>query len=526
MRIFAVFLMFGVFMTLWTMSSSDRLQRGKLLSLDIHQRPMPKAVATVLAQQQHMDATELNKQYSYMMGIPIYRSELAKLFLLSSMMFSMVLVFALSRDLRDALVVTSCGAESLAFLKVYGVVPAAAVFMLAYNWLAGVLPVEALFYAVLTPFMLFFVAFAFVLYPMRHTLHNLHWAVPSGGLSYLGELGRHWTFSLYFIISELWGIAGVPLLFWSYAYDVVDVSQARRLYPLVSLLGNLAPIASGYATAATAQYLLSMAPNDEMAFEASLRVLTVLMAGAGLLLACSHHLLRRIHAQEVKQMAMQQACPPPIVSNAPAKSSMSLLQSARLLRHDPYLRQQAMRLLAFGVSIEFTETLWKAAVTAALREKTEYLAFMGRCSLLMGAAAGVMAVFGGRMIRIMGWKTSAVVMPFIIGMLGVPFFRTLTFGDLRNPSVLLSAAYMGLVLNVLSKASKNAILEPIKEISSSSDGKAAVAVVCERVGIVVGAVSLQLMVLLSGNALRSAPSLSVLFYAALLLWARAPPSPQ
>ena len=84
---------------------------------------------------------------------------------------------------------------------------------------------QTLFYVTLAPFFVFYFVFAFVLYPMRNVLHPLHLAVPTGGLSYAVNLLRYWTFSLYYIVSELWGSAGIPLLFWSCANDVVPIQQ-------------------------------------------------------------------------------------------------------------------------------------------------------------------------------------------------------------------------------------------------------------------------------------------------------------
>ena len=53
----------------------------------------------------------------------------------------------------------------------------------------------------------------------------MHWQVPTGGLSFPVNLLRHWTFSLYYIVSELWGSAGIPLLFWSCANDLVSLEE-------------------------------------------------------------------------------------------------------------------------------------------------------------------------------------------------------------------------------------------------------------------------------------------------------------
>lgn len=52
------------------------------------------------------------------------------------------------RDTKDTLIVTNCGAEAIAFLKVYGVVPAATLFMLWYNWLSNHVSSRALFHMV------------------------------------------------------------------------------------------------------------------------------------------------------------------------------------------------------------------------------------------------------------------------------------------------------------------------------------------------------------------------------------------
>ena len=70
---------------------------------------------------------------------------------------------------------------------------------------------------------------------MRNVLHPLHLTVPSGGLSYAVNLVRYWTFSLYYIVSELWGSAGIPLLFWSCANDVVPINQVFIYLVLIDI---------------------------------------------------------------------------------------------------------------------------------------------------------------------------------------------------------------------------------------------------------------------------------------------------
>lgn len=171
------------------------------------------------------EGEQVGSKYWYTKVLPIYPAELPKFLSLSFMMFWIIYIFTISRDTKDTLIVTNCGAEAIAFLKVYGVVPAAAAFMLLYSHLASIFSPRALFYITVAPFIAFYLTFAFVLYPMRHVLHPMSIQLPGGGMSFAVNLLRHWTFSLYYIVSELWGSAGIPLLFWSCANDVIKIEQ-------------------------------------------------------------------------------------------------------------------------------------------------------------------------------------------------------------------------------------------------------------------------------------------------------------
>ena len=148
---------------------------------------------------------------------PILPTERSTFLALSTMMFLFIYVFTTVRDTKDTLVVSHCGAESIPYLKLYGVLPCAMMFIVAYSKASNLLGKEALFYVTLVPFFVFYSLFAFVLYPNRDAIH-----FPKlGGVETVADaapgplsLIRYWSFSLYFIVSELWASAGVPLLFW------------------------------------------------------------------------------------------------------------------------------------------------------------------------------------------------------------------------------------------------------------------------------------------------------------------------
>ncbi len=150
-------------------------------------------------------------------------------------MFWIVFIFTIARDLKDTLVVTNCGAESIAFLKVYAVIPAATLFMLGYSQFAQTHSTKELFRIILTPFFIFYLFFGFVLYPLRSSVHPVAWVIPTQGLlSFGARLLKYWSFSLFYVVSELFGSAGIPLLFWSCANDVIRVDQVGAHMTLLS----------------------------------------------------------------------------------------------------------------------------------------------------------------------------------------------------------------------------------------------------------------------------------------------------
>lgn len=152
-------------------------------------------------------------------SIPITPAEIPHFASMSIMMFLFIYVFTTVRDTKDTLVVSNCGAEAIPFLKLYGVMPCATAFIVLYSKLSNVLEKQTLFYVTLVPFFIFYGVFAFVLFPNRDLIHFpvVDGATTTGGggaVNAAMNLLRYWSFSLYFIVSELWASAGVPLLFW------------------------------------------------------------------------------------------------------------------------------------------------------------------------------------------------------------------------------------------------------------------------------------------------------------------------
>lgn len=178
------------------------------------------------------------------------KNELKKILPLGIMFFMILFNYTILRDTKDVLVVTTTGAEIIPFLKTYANLPGAVLFTIAYSKLSNMFNRETLFYVCIIPFILFFLSFAFVLYPLRHALHPyafVDWISGYLPASFFAPLGiiRNWTFALFYTLAELWGSVVVSLLFWGFANEVTSVDEAKKYYPLFGLVANVALIFSG-----------------------------------------------------------------------------------------------------------------------------------------------------------------------------------------------------------------------------------------------------------------------------------------
>src|SRR3990167_5866501 len=143
---------------------------------------------------------------------PVHTFELKKLLPMFFLFFCINFNYTILRDTKDALIVTApgSGAEAIPFLKVWGVLPFAILFMILYAKLSNMMSKAKLFYTTITTFAVFFALFALVFYPCRESLHPttsadfLANALPKG-LGGLVALYRNWTYALFYIMSELWG---------------------------------------------------------------------------------------------------------------------------------------------------------------------------------------------------------------------------------------------------------------------------------------------------------------------------------
>ena len=464
---------------------------------------------------------------------PVHNFELKKLLPMFFMMFLISFNYTILRDTKDALIVTAkgSGAEAIPALKLYGTLPFALLFMVIYTKLSNKLSKEKLFFAVLTPFIIFFGLFALFIYPNVEVLHphafadNLQSVLPAG-LMGLVAIIRNWSYSLFYIMSELWGSVALSLLFWGFANDIMKVTEAKRFYSVIGLGANLALIVSGPLITYFALVRDSLpAGVDPWGYALNRLMGMVVIAGLGIM-AIYYWMGRNV-------LTDPRFYNPSEVVKKKSKPKMSMKESFKYLLSSKYLACLAMLVIGYGISINIVEVTWKSQLKLQYPSPNEYAAFMGQFSAYTGLVTSFMMLFvGGNVVRSFGWGITAAITPAILLITGSLFFSFVIFkGSLGGlvaylgATPLLIAVVIGMIQNIMSKSCKYSMFDPTKEMAyipldpeMKVKGKAAIDVVGARMGKSGGSILQFGLIAILGSASAITPYVAVILVGIVSVW--------
>lgn len=475
---------------------------------------------------------EFGKWRSFFWPVHVY--ELKKLLPMFFLFFFINFNYTILRDTKDSLIVTApgSGAEAIPFLKVWGVLPFAILFMIVYAKLSNVLSKTKLFYTTITAFIAFFALFALVLYPCKEILHptvaadSLQSFLPQG-LSGLVALFRNWTYALFYIMSELWGSVGISLLFWGFANDITRVSESKRFYAMFGLGANFAMLFSGPAIIYFSD-IRSKLPPETDAWGVSLNYMLSLVVLSGLIIMGIYWWINKnvltdsrfYDPSEVKKVKKE-------------KPKMSLKESFMYLAKSKYIGCLAILVIGYGIAINLVEVTWKSQLKLQYSNPNDYMTFMGYFSTITGLTTILMMLFvGGNVIRRFGWGVGAQITPVVLLITGVGFFSFVIFRDsltafisMLGTTPLMLAVVFGTVQNIMSKSAKYSLFDPTKEMAyipldqeAKVKGKAAIDVVGARLGKSGGSLVQQGLIVAFGSLAAITPYIAVILFGIIFAW--------
>ncbi|RTK92146.1 MAG: NTP/NDP exchange transporter [Rickettsiales bacterium] len=403
---------------------------------------------------------------------PIHQFELPKFLFITLLMFCILGIQNLIRAMKDSVINTMIGPETISFLKFWGVLPAAFLVTIIYVKLVNVMKGENIFYLIMSIFLGFFILFAFYLYPNYETFH-LSTDTANGLITRFPNfkwfilLLSNWSFSLFYIIAELWPNAIFALLFWQFVNKVTTVDESKRFYPLFSLLGQTGLYLSGtflINLPFISDYFANLYSITDDINVISIKVVISVVLCLGVIALGSFWLLNHkildLAATENLQFKVK-------------KNQMNLKESIKMICSSRYIRLITILLFCYGLAINLVEGPWKAEATKIYKTPIEFAAFVGNYLSYTGILTILFVLLGSNIVRKLGWLSAAVITPFMVLISGLGFFIVANFDYVATFMMLyfsftdpiMFALVMGAIQNILSKSSKYTLFDSTKEMS-------------------------------------------------------------
>ncbi|MBS0628810.1 MAG: NTP/NDP exchange transporter [Verrucomicrobia bacterium] len=451
---------------------------------------------------------------------PIYGDEHRKFVPMFLIFFLICFNYSVLRSAKDALIVTApfSGAEALPFLKVWAILPAALLFTFIFTRLSNWLSREKVFYALMSIFLGFFFIFTFFLYPNQAALHphfladKLQDLLPQG-FSGLIAIFRNWTYTTFYIMSEMWSTMIMTVLFWGFANEVTSVRVGKRFYAILGIGANLATTFAGLISNRISTHTYNPAfPFGVDGWGQSVFMLNSLVILAGLL--CMG-IFRWLHLRGLGYNAIQEK-----KSEVEQKFKMGIRENFKFLAKSKYLLCIAVVVIMFNISLTLIEVVWKGQIKELYPNPNDFNAYFCNILTWTGIIATIGAFISSYIIRRFSWTVGALIPPAIFLITGVGFFSFLLFKDSALSSLALAlgstplaiGVFFGSLQNVLARASKYTLFDATKELSfiplskeSRMKGKAAIDGFGSRLGKSGASVIHQGLIMIFGSISLSAP---------------------
>lgn len=458
------------------------------------------------------------------------------------MMFLICFNYSVLRNLKDSIALTSSGAAIIPFMKMGVLLPMAVLLTVVFTMLSNRYSQEKVFYLMMGLFLSYYALFAFVLYPLRDSIH------PHETARYLSELFpsckwmialfENWSFTLFYAMSELWSVIIMQVIFWGFANEVTRVHEARRFYSVFSIGSNIAATFAGLGgvlfmssemTFGLEQTILAGSKElQEAIWQQKLNwiIALIIVGGIGVLALFSwmnKHVLTEPIFDELHS----------IKKESKRKNKQSLRDSFNYLKNSKYLLCIAALVVGYNLSINLVEVVWKDQVVKLYPLEEDYMWFTSCLTLFQGIISTITAFFMSRIISRFGWTFTALITPITMLITSIAFFTFFLFRESLGPIVttlfgvtpLMIAVYIGAIQNCFSKAAKYSVFDATKEIAFiplehevKLKGKAAIDGVGSRLGKSGGSLIHTGLLMLFYNLSQSGPYVAAVLLVAIMGW--------
>ncbi len=464
---------------------------------------------------------------------PIQSHELRKLVPMWLMMFFISFNYSILRCMKETLVVTPSGAEVLPFIKVWAILPMALLMTFIFARLTNRYSQEKVYYLIISGFVVAFALFAFVIYPLSDYLHPHAFADAMEKKLPLGFKGlismfRYWTFTGFYVLSELWGIIVLSVLFWGFANEVTRINEAKRFYGVLGVAANLATMVAGQA----ANYISQPVFNPNLPFgkdgwEQTVMLLVMAVMTAGIMAMVTFRWLNNHVLNDPNYEGLHRINP------IQMKKKLSLKESFSFLSRSKYLICIALLVVSYNLVINMVEIVWKDQLHQLYPSHNDFNNYLNNLTSMVGLISTITAICMSRIINRLGWTFTALITPVVMLITCSCFFIFVVFQGYLGPiafvltgtTPLALAVFFGGAQNCLSKAAKYSVFDGTKEMTFipldheyKLKGKAAIDGVGSRIGKSGGSTIHTILLMIFASVGASAPFVAVIIIGVIVAW--------
>ena len=410
---------------------------------------------------------------------------------LSGIFFSNLMIYTLTRDLKDVIFITDVGAQYIPFVKSWLNFPLSLIFLRIYTYCSDMYSKSNTFKLMYVMTLGIIFILGCVLYPLQSQFITFN----SNNM-----MIKHWVSTAYYVMSPIWGNIIVSMLFWTLANDYNTVDEAKRIYPLMGMVANVSLIAAGILTNISGMIFRTNWYDH-------VRCLSVVSLFFGCISLYMHNWM--VTNNEV-------------TTTKKNKMTKKIDNNMWKLLRDPFIVSMIVMISCYGACVGSYEVIWKHYLKDMFMLQSEYSNFMGRISMWKGMCTILFMAISSVITSILSWKYTAMITPITLSIFGVIFFVSVGYQQYHV------IAISGAILSVFAKACKYAFFDPCKEIAYiplsddiKNKGKSFVEILSAPIGKTSTLIIMQILMIVCDNMQSVSMYIGCLYVVCSILWNKA-----
>lgn len=472
--------------------------------------------------------------------LPLPWSEIYKALPLFALFFLSSFIYNLLRPLKLSIIVTApnAGGDVIPFLKLWAILPASFFFAYIYTTLATKFNRTTVFYALIGIFLGFFLLFI-LLYPSREQLEFnaladfLEPILPQG-LHGLITIIRHWLLACFYVMAELWGNMILTVMCWGFVNECISVNQAKKFYALIAVSADSAGIFSGQF--GNLIRITEFKPGwlyGNSAWEQTVLVnLSYVLLIGGIIMFLYSKINSPKNVLFAQDPCMQ--ANPKIMVVEPSK--MSLWECLKYTAKSPYMLSLAMMVVAYFMSYNLFDVIWTEELHQRFSDANELNHYLNKLTSFTGMLAAFIAFFiSGNVIRIFGWRFTAMITPIVMLFTTIGFFAALLgtqtgfiysiLAMFTTSSAINVVIMFGTIQYCLCRASKYTVFDATKEMSfvplqvlEQRKGKVVIDTIVSRLSKTGSAIIFHALLIFCGTLSATVPYVAAIILVIIPFW--------